>query len=59
MESNDNEDIDETMNAELRRRAFQEKIITILKNWWIYILVGLIVGFLLGYVNGLVSSIIT
>ena len=59
MESNDNTGVDDAMNAKPTRPAYQEKIITILKTWWIYIVIGLIAGFLLGYVNGLVSSIVT
>ena len=59
MESNETGFIVDVASARSTRSRYQEKIISFVKNWWIYILIGLIAGFLLGYVNGLVSSIVT
>ncbi|MEX2718248.1 MAG: hypothetical protein Q6353_008985 [Candidatus Sigynarchaeum springense] len=39
-------------------KEFTRKIVTFIKRWWLYIVVGLALGFLLGYVNGLISALV-
>ncbi len=39
-------------------KEITRKILVLVRQWWPYIVVGLVLGILLGYINGLISALV-